>query len=177
MRMTRVLTTGVLALLFAVAGAAAASVTRDFDKAADLTRYKTYSWAKPVATGNELSDKRITNAVEATLAAEGWTKKEEGADVFVAAHAILDEKQNIDTMYSGWGGGWGYHGGGMATTQVTTYLVGTLVVDMFDGASKSLVWRGTASDTVSRNPDKNEKTLAKALTKLFSKFPPEPPKK
>jgi len=39
------------------------------------------------------------------------------------------------------------------------------------------VWRGTASDTVSRNPDKNEKTLAKALTKLFSKFPPEPPKK
>jgi hypothetical protein len=174
MRASRILTTAVPALLCAVAFASAASVSRDYDKTADFTRYKTYAWAKPVATGNELSDKRITSAVEATLAAEGWTKAEQGADIFVAAHAVVDEKQNIDTIYSGWGPGWGYHGGGIATTQVTSYLVGTLIVDMFDGASKSLVWRGTATDTITQNPDKNEKTLAKALKKLFSKFPPEP---
>jgi hypothetical protein len=37
--------------------------------------------------------------------------------------------------------------------------VGTLVVDVFDGQNKKLIWRGTATDVLSDKPEKNEKKL------------------
>jgi hypothetical protein len=44
----------------------------------------------------------------------------------------------------------------------------------FDPASKQLVWRGAASKTlnISKAPDKNYRTLAKAMAKLFRNYPP-----
>ena len=35
-----------------------------------------------------------------------------------------------------------------------------------------MIWRGTASKTLSRNPRKNADRLNKAVTKMFRKFPP-----
>lgn len=165
------------AACLAVAGIClAASVTRDYDKNADFSKFKSYYWAKPVNTGNPLSDQRIVAAIDTQLQAKGWKKAEEGqGDAAIAANASAKEQVNMDTYYTGTG--WGWRGGGMATTQVTSYTVGTLVIDIFDAGSKQLVWRGTASDTISDKPEKNEKTLAKAMQKLFGKFPPEPAKK
>jgi hypothetical protein len=75
-------------------------------------------------------------------------------------------------------GGYGYrgYGGGMGTasTMVSEYTVGTLVVDIFDGKSKNLVFRGTAEDELSDNPEKNKKKLEKASAKIFKNFPPTP---
>ena len=58
------------------------------------------------------------------------------------------------------------------TTVVSEYAVGTLVVDMFDAKNKNLVFRGTAEDEISDNPEKNAKRLEKASTKMFKNFPP-----
>ncbi len=58
-------------------------------------------------------------------------------------------------------------------TVVNEYAVGTLVVDMFDAKTKNLVFRGTAEDEISDNPEKNAKRLEKASTKLFKDFPPK----
>ena len=61
------------------------------------------------------------------------------------------------TFYNGLGG-WRRGGfGSEATTTVEDYKVGTLVLDMYDTQSKRLVWRGTASDSLSDKPEKNEK--------------------
>jgi hypothetical protein len=38
---------------------------------------------------------------------------------------------------------------------------------------KHLIWRGTASDTISDTPERNEKNLDKAVDKMFKKFPPK----
>src|SRR5205823_3128973 len=70
-----------------------------------------------------------------------------------------------------WGGGFGD-----ATTTVDNYKVGTLVVDLFDANSKNLIWRGSASDTLSDKSDKNIKELDKGVQKMFAHFPPEPKK-
>ena len=51
-------------------------------------------------------------------------------------------------------------------------FVGTLVVDMFDVHTKKLVWRGSASDTLSDKSDKNIKNLDKGVQKMFDHFPP-----
>ena len=63
---------------------------------------------------------------------------------------------------------------GTASTMVSEYTVGTLVVDMFDAKSKNLVFRGTAEDELSDNPEKNKKKLEKASAKIFKNFPPKP---
>jgi hypothetical protein len=91
-------------------------------------------------------------------------------------------EQTLNTFYDGFGGGWGWRrfgGGGFgnATTTTETYKVGTVVVDLFDTSTKKLLWRGTASDTLSNNSDKNIKNLDKAVTKMFKNFPPDASKK
>ena len=66
---------------------------------------------------------------------------------------------------------------GTATTTESEYLVGTLVVDIFDAKTKELMFRGTAQDELSDKPDKNVKKLAKASDKMFKNFPPGSDKK
>jgi hypothetical protein len=36
-----------------------------------------------------------------------------------------------------------------------------------------LEWRGTATETLSEGPEKNEKKLQKSIDKMFKKFPPK----
>jgi Domain of unknown function (DUF4136) len=60
----------------------------------------------------------------------------------------------------------------LSAQQVKTDKVGTLVIDLFDTKTKNLLWRGSASDTLSNNSSKNIKNLDKGLDKLFRIFPP-----
>jgi hypothetical protein len=50
--------------------------------------------------------------------------------------------------------------------------LGTLVVEISDVKDKDLLWRGSATDTISDNSNKNIKTLDKAVGKLFKNYPP-----
>jgi hypothetical protein len=91
---------------------------------------------------------------------------------------MTQSHQTLNTYYDNFGGGWGWRGGfgdgfGDATTTESTYKVGTLVVDLFDSNTKKLIWRGSASDTLSDKSDKNIKNLNKGVEKLFDRFPPD----
>lgn len=68
-------------------------------------------------------------------------------------------------------------GGGRVTT--STIDIGNLVVGLFDPATKQLLWRGSATKTlnISKDPDKNYRTLEKAMAKLFANYPPGSGKK
>ena len=74
--------------------------------------------------------------------------------------------------WRGWGGGFG-DGFGTATTTEETYKVGTLVVDLFDTNTKKLIWRGSASDTLSDKSDKNIKKFNSDVRRMFDHFPRE----
>jgi hypothetical protein len=152
----------------------AGQVKTDYDHNADFGQYKTYSWEQ-VKTQDPLDVDRIKSSVNAALAAKGWTQVDSGGDVSVMAIEITRNHQTLNTYYDGFGGGWGWRGfGGMgeATTTTETYKVGTLVVDLFNAKTKELVWRGTSSDTLSNNSNKNIKNLDKGVEKMFKKFPP-----
>jgi Domain of unknown function (DUF4136) len=98
-----------------------------------------------------------------------------GGDADGTAIGATHNQQSRDTLYTGFGGGWrwrGFGNTGMATTTVRNIPVGRLIVDIFDGNSKQLVWRGIAADTLTGNPEKNEKNLGKSVTEMFKKFPP-----
>ena len=148
-------------------------VKTDYDHSANFNQYKTYSWEK-VQTKDPLLVERIKNAVNAALAAKGWTQVDADGDVSVVAMEIARNQQTLNTFYDGFGGGWRWGGGfGDATTTTETYKVGTLVVDLFDTKTKNLIWRGSSSDTLSDNSDKNTKNLDKGVQKMFSHFPPK----
>jgi hypothetical protein len=163
------------------ATASAQQVKTDFDRGADFAQYKTYSWEN-VKTKDPLDVDRIKNAVNAALVAKGWTRTDSGGDVSVVAIEITRDQQTLNTFYDGMGGGWGWRrfgGGGFgeATTTTETYKVGTVVVDLFDTKTKQLVWRGSSSNTLSNNSDKNIKNLDKGVDKMFRHFTPGSSKK
>jgi len=163
---------GLLALL--LGACASMDVQTDYDRAADFSRYTTYAWVKVPQTHNPLMAERIMAAVDGQLSAKGWRKVAEGqADVAIDARVTAHENERVDTYYSGGPGFYGRWGGmGMASSTVTTYTVGTLVVDMFDAKTKQAIWRGTASDTVSDNPQKNAQLIQEGVQKMFQTFPP-----
>jgi hypothetical protein len=150
----------------------AQKVNTDYDRSANFTQYKTYSWGKINAQDPLWAD-RIKGAVDSSLKAKGWTEVPSGGDISLVSSEATKDQHTLNTFYNGFGGGWRWRGlGSSATTTVDTYKVGTLVVDMFDTRNKELVWRGSASDTLSDKSDNNIKKLDKAVGKMFKKFPP-----
>ena len=161
-----------IALLFASASFAQ-HVKTDYDRTANFSQYKTYSWEK-IQTQDTLWVGRIKEAVNAALTAKGWTQTESGGDVSIVAMEMTRDHQTVNTYYDGFGGGWRWGGGfGDATTSTETYKVGTLVIDLFEANSKKLIFRGSSSDTLSDKSDKNIKNLDKGVQKMFEHFPPE----
>ena len=64
---------GSIGMVLLCAGASfGQQVKTDYDRGADFSQYKTYSWEK-VQTQNPLWVSRIKQAVNADLAAKGWT--------------------------------------------------------------------------------------------------------
>jgi len=140
-----------IATLFAAASLAQ-QVKTDYDRNASFSRYKTYSWEK-VQTQDPLWVDRIKEAVNAALTARGLTPVESGGDIAIVALEATQNQRTLNTFYDGLGGGWrwrGFGGFGEATTTVDTYKVGTLIVDLFDARSKTLVWRGSSSESRQR---------------------------
>jgi hypothetical protein len=160
--------TAVWSVLFLVSlgTSLAQQVKTDFDHQANFSQYKTYSW-QTIKPANSLWDARIKSAVDAQLAAKGWTQINSGGDVAIVAIATSHTEKTLQTFYDGIGGM------GEATTTEQDYKEGTLVVDMYDAKTKQLIWRGSSEDTVSNNADKNEKNLDKGVAKMFRKFPPQ----
>jgi hypothetical protein len=181
MKLQRVVFVLIGVMFLFAAKSPAQQVKTDYDRSANFAQYKTYSWEK-VKTKDALDVDRIKSAVNAAFAAKGWNQVDSGGDVSIIAVEMTQNEQTLNTFYDGFGGGWGWRrfgGGGFgeATTTTDTYKVGTVVIDLFDTTTKQLIWRGSASDTLSNNSDKNIKNLAKGVDKMFKHFPPDSSKK
>ena len=165
---------GVGLVLALLAGTAVAqNVKTDYLKGTDFGKYQTFMWIKEPAAVNPLNNKRIVDGVNAALAGKGLKLVTSDADIGIAAHTATDREQSLQTFYNGFGGGWRWHDSfGSSTTTVTTYTVGTLVIDIFDARTKEAVWRGTAMKTLSDDPRKVGEAISKAVVKMFSGFPP-----
>lgn len=182
MQKARVMT-GVAALLLVPALALAQKVTFDYSKSANFASYKTYATKDGTKVGQPLIDERIASAIDAQLAAKGLKKVDANPDVVVVYHVAFDKQKDISTFSSGYGGGYGPYGygwgggwGGTTTsTQVRDILIGTLVIDMADVKANQMVWRGMGVkeiDTTAK-PDKRDKSINKAVEKIFKNYPPK----
>jgi hypothetical protein len=164
-----------LCFLSLLAGnALAQKVTVDWDKSNLFTDYKTYAWGNVTHAKDPLMDQRIQQGIEMHLASKGLQKVDANSnpDLIVKYQVITDTQDQINTF----GDGWGWWGGGMSTTTIQKITVGQLIVDIGDAKKKMLIWRGTADETLSSNPEKVDKAINKGLAKMFEKFPPPSPK-
>lgn len=175
-------------LVGGVTSTVAQDVRYNFAQGEDFSKYKTYKWVdlKGADHANELTQKQIKEAIDANLATKGLQKTDaDAADLYIDIQtAIGTEKQftsyNTGWGYGpGWGGGWYGYGGGMTSTttygSTSTIYVGQLGIDMYDSAKKELVWRGVASKTIDpkAKPEKQQKNITKAVTKLLKNYPPK----
>jgi len=171
MQLSRI-SVGVVLMMSLASAASAQKVTTDYARGTDFSQYKTFMWIVEPSATNPLTNQRIVEDVNAALASKGLTRVAADGDIGVAAHAATRQRRTLDTFYDGFGGGWRWHGGfGSATTTVSTFSVGSLVVDLFDAKTKAAVWRGTSTKTLSDNPEKNAGSLNRAIAKMFKSFP------
>jgi len=165
-------------LMAVVAMAAARGVAQDVRSnhmpGVDFSKFHTYKWVaiEGGAHPDQIVDAEIKQSVDSQLVSKGLTKTDsDKADLYVGYQIAVDKEK----QWNGYGMGGGIRFGGMGSATSSTISVGTFVLDMYDPATKQLVWTGTATKTIdpSSNQEKNQKNLNKAMIKLLKNYPPK----
>jgi len=171
MRLTTLFTALSLAILSTMT--LAQSINYDFDRTANFASFRSYAWTRGTELADGLNHRRIVWAIDTQLAAKGMrTAPAAEADLLVAYHASFDRNLEI----SAFGYGWGPVMRRSGTARAQEITVGTIAVDIVDARTRTIVWRGTASDDIDPNakPEKREKNINRAAEKLFKNYPPKP---
>jgi hypothetical protein len=174
-RMTNLTAVALAAVLALGAGVVLAQdIKTNYVPGTDFSKYRTYKWVEieKAQKPDDIVDGQIRAAIDAALAGKGLTKAAgEAADLFVGYQIAVNQER----QWNAYGGGGLRWGGGMGTATSSTISIGTLVLDMYDPATKSLVWKGSATKTLnpSDNPEKNQDRMNKAMAKLLKDFPPK----
>ena len=161
--------------LLTLGRAMAQDVTYNFMPGTDFTKFHTYKWVtiQGASYPNQILDAQIKDAINSQLTGKGLTLTDsDKADLYVGYQTSVDQQRQWNAY--GMGGGWRL-GGGMGTATSSTINVGTLVLDMYDPSTKTLVWTGRATKTInpSSNQEKNQKNLNNAMQKLLKNYPPK----
>ncbi len=151
--------------------AAAQKVIVQFDRAADFSKYKTFAIrngqlsSRNPALNSDLVKKRFDSDIERYLAARGLTEVADHPDLNVVYRFGSARKMKVETYPAGW------YGWGTRAVRVP-YAEGTLVLDLRDPSTHSLVWRAISSED-KEDPNKIEGKLDDMVKKSFDKYPPK----
>jgi hypothetical protein len=148
-----------------------------FDKSYDFKPLRTYDFktqhrlsSDPIANNRIWADE-IRNEIAGKLRATGFQEAPNGkADFLVAYYLGLKERYTSTILGYGFPGrgrrfGWGWGG---ADIWNIPYTESTLIVDIIDGQTNQLIWRGYDTNTLDmKRPDKR---LDKAVDTLVKRF-------
>jgi hypothetical protein len=161
----------------------------DSDTQHSFKGYSSYAWfqlasppdkAQPPTEANTILTTRIRRAIDRELTTMGM-KEVPAADAdFLVTYSLVLQSQMVMNFtgwsmpMGGWGwgwGGWGWGGWGGGRASLNTYTEGTIVVDVLDTKTRTLVWRGIAENAFSR-PNPDDERVARIIAKVMSGFPP-----
>ncbi|MGA2881917.1 MAG: DUF4136 domain-containing protein [Bryobacteraceae bacterium] len=158
-------------LLAAALAASAQKVTIEFDQAANFVNYRTFAIrdgklnSRNPALNSELVQKRIDADIERGLTARGLAMVSGKSDLNVRYRLGSARKAELESYPAGW------RGFGTRIVRVP-YTEGTLVIDLRDPTTRSLVWRAIASVEKS-DATKLEGKLDDMVRKSLEKYPPK----
>ena len=153
------------------------TVDSDYEPETDFAKYKSWTWmesAKPSEKDiDAISFQRIRDAIEAELPKHGLAKADAG-DLSVTFQISVQHKIKQSNASVGVGYGWGPAHIGVSKSPSWEYDEGTLILDLVDPKTKTLIWRGTAKGTVhpEASPEERKENIRKAVGYLLEGYPP-----
>ena len=158
-----------LLVCFAATFAVAQQVSVNYNHSASFSQYHTYAWGSQNAN-------QIQNSILAQVAQQDINTAMQGK-----GFSMVQETQNPDIILTANGGmrqqtsysAWGMRGigGGMGGITPEQNVEATMIVDLYDAKTKSLIWRGIAQNTLNNNGNKNQEMVEKAVQKMFKQWP------
>lgn len=168
-------------------------VRTDFDPEADFARFHSYAFAPrpkqdtPDILDNSLVRKRLDALFARHLTARGLRAAADpaAADLTVRYWIAARERTDVSSIpsaapflgpypyrgpYPFWGARWAPM---YDDVIVQHYTEGTLVLDLVDAKSESLVWRAYVVGRISTDQDAAYAALDEALERAFAVFPPQ----
>ncbi|HEY4961742.1 MAG TPA: DUF4136 domain-containing protein [Terriglobales bacterium] len=147
------------AMLVSIASTIAAGqqVSVNYDHNATFSQYHTCAWGSNNAN-------QIRNSILAQVAQQDINAAMQGKGL-----QIVQESQNPDLILTANGGlrqqtswsAWGMRGigGGMGGISPEQNVEATMIVDLYDAKTQSLVWRGIAQNILNDNGNKNQQMV------------------
>jgi hypothetical protein len=156
--------------------------SHDYDRGADFASYTTFSWleipeveAQNETQSNPFLHKRVQDDIDKELAGKGLTKVADAGDLRVIYYVDAQQVTEISARSYGLGDMWVSSRVGAGDATVTDVTQGMIIVDLVDGKTQKLVWRGTAENA--REDDASNEQIAntidKAIKKVFEQYPPK----
>ncbi|KPJ82586.1 MAG: hypothetical protein AMS19_07110 [Gemmatimonas sp. SG8_23] len=152
----------------------------DFSPGADVARYSSFEWDEPDdrpvgdprLEENPFFEQRLHAAVAVELAEYGIREGADGPRLIVHHHVTVRDRVDVyeaDVRE-------GYSATGRESPQVVEFSEGTILVDIADAETKTVLWRGWAQFDITRalaNPEVMERAIQEAIGKMFEHFPPQ----
>ena len=164
-------------VLVVMTSCGAAKVNYDYDDQTDFTSYATYNYFNDMETGlSELDEKRLMDAMDATLGEKGYMFAEE-PDVFINIKSSVFKSQQGNNVGVGLGGGNRGIGGGVSIGIPVggPKLTRELQIDFVDSNKDMLIWQAISESPFREGDTPAEKSekLQAVVDKIFSNYPPE----
>jgi hypothetical protein len=141
----------------------------------DVHAYRTYTWAagEQLATGDPRLDnnpfflERLQAAVERQLAARGFEKvTPDRADLLLHYHARVEQQLDVRTP--------NLLSDHCDDCQASVFDAGTIMLDLVDAPTRTLVWRGWAEKCIQGAIDDQklmEERIDEAVARILSRLP------
>jgi len=144
-------------------------VSVNYNHSQSFSQYHTYAWGSN--NTNQIQNSILAQVaqqdIDTAMQAKGLQKVQESQNPDLILLASGGMRQQ--TSYSAWG--MRGIGGGMGGITPQQNVEATLIVDLHDSKSQSLIWRGIAQDTLSNNGNKNQQAVQNAINKMFKQWP------
>ena len=131
-----------------------------FDKKANFASFRTYTWTPGTHAFNPVAHKLIVEALEAEMAARGFTKVATGGDVTLSYSSMA--VKNVDLKDLG--------KAERAGSEAPTKDLGKLVVVMRTQARQQL-WSAATREYLDPNIEKLGATIKTVAARLFETYP------
>lgn len=120
---------------------------------------------------NSITNRALRETITKGFVNRGYVVNERAPDFEIAVYATARDKMDVTTWDYGYPF-WprrGWYAGVRPT--VTEYTEGTVIVDVLRALDRELVWRGSASARLEKDPSQDVKALQKVAAGIVKKFP------
>jgi hypothetical protein len=165
----------IIAMLIVLAAACSpVTVSYDYDKGADFSKYATYNFDPNVESLGiqQLDRNRIKEAIDTEMTKRGYTKSD-NPDLLVGIDVKLTQQESATVTRTGGYYGYGWGPGGTGYVDINKYVDGTLFINVIDKAKNSIIWQGRGTKTLNENvgPEKREANIKSAVASIYQKYP------